>query len=134
MCADVLRVASDWLGRMFQDHASRSVVYSRGSDAVEVKASVGRTVHEVVTNLGLAIATESRDYIFPADQLVLGNGQTEPAAGDRITDLQGDGTEYVYEVMPLGKALPAIGESACFRYCDADHSMLRVFTKEVDRN
>ena len=128
MNADVLRVSSDWLGRMFQAHASRSVVYSRDSDAVEVKSTVGKTTHEVVNNLGLMIAIESRDFLIPADQLVLGNGQTEPVAGDRITDLQGDATEYVYEVMPFGK------NSVCFRYCDADHSMLRVFTKEVKQN
>jgi len=100
---------------------------------VEIKATVGRTVHEVDTNLGLAITTESRDYLFTANQLVLGDGQIEPQAGDRITELQ-DSVEYVYEVMPLGKALPVGNESPCFSYCDADHSMLRVHTKEVDRN
>ncbi len=130
---DILRTASDWLGRMFQQHASRSVIYSRDSDAVEIKASVGRTIAEVTTNLGISIEIESRDFIFPADQLVLGDGQVEPQAGDRITELQ-DSVEYVYEVMPLGKTLPVGGESACFRYCDADHSMLRVHTKQVDRN
>ncbi len=133
MCADVLKTASDWLGRMFQQHASRSVIYSRGSDSVEITATAGRTVHEVSTNLGVSVEIESRDYIFPISQLVLGDGQTEPQAGDRITELQ-DATEYVYEVMPLGKALPAIGESACYRYCDADHTTIRVHTKQVDRN
>jgi len=125
--ADLLKSASDWLGRMFQEHASRSVIYSRDSAAVAVVATVGRTVHEVTNNLGIMVASESRDFIVPANQIVLTTGQTEPQGGDRITDWQ-NSTEHIYEVMPFGK------DSKCFRYCDADHEMVRIHTKEVDRN
>jgi hypothetical protein len=124
---DMLKSASDWLGSMFQSHASRSVAYARNANSVTVTATVGKTVHEVLNNLGLTVATESRDFIIPASQIVPTGTVTEPEAGDRITDTQ-SGTDYVYEVMPFGK------KSKCFRYCDADHTTLRIHTKEVDRN
>ena len=120
---DMLKSASDWLGSMFQSHASRSVVYTRGAVTATVTATVGRTVHEVINSLGMMVATESRDFIVAASQVTQG----EPEAGDRITDTQ-SGTDYVFEVMPFGK------ESKCFRYCDADHTYMRIHTKEVDRN
>lgn len=124
---DLLKTASDWLGSMFQTHASRSVTYTRGDNTASISATVGRTVHEVMNSLGIMIATESRDFMFPTSDLVLGSVQSEPQAGDRISDVQGT-TTFVYEVMPFGK------DSRCFRYCDADHTTLRVHTKEVDRN
>ncbi len=125
--ADLLKTASDWLGSMFQTHASRSVVYSRSTSTVALSATVGRTVHEVMNSLGLVIATESRDFLFPADNLVLGGVVVEPESGDRITDTQGS-VDCVYEVMPFGPG------SQTFRYSDADHTYIRVHTKEVDRN
>lgn len=125
--ADVLKDASDWLGSMFIAHASRSVVYARGGDSVTLVASVGRTVHEVMNNLGIIVATESRDFIVTAADIEIDGSVVEPRSGDRITDTQGS-VDYVYEVMPFGK------DSRTFRYCDADHSYLRIHTKEVDRN
>ena len=41
---DVLQQGSDWLADQLKQHASRTVIYSRGADQVSVQATIGRTL------------------------------------------------------------------------------------------
>jgi len=121
--ADFLERGSAWLDEQRLKHLSRTVTYRRGEDFVEVRAAIGRTVFEVDDSVGVAERTESRDFLIPASDLVLGEQATLPKRGDHIEETQ-DATVYVYEVM-------APGQEPCWKYSDAYRRTLRVHTKQV---
>ena len=104
-------------------HLSRTVTYRRGETSAEVRAAIGRTVFEVIDSVGVAERTESRDFLIPASDLILGGVQVLPTQGDRIEETQ-DATVYVYEVM-------APGHEPCWRWSDAYRRTLRLHTKQV---
>lgn len=100
---DQLLQGAQWLDGQRHDYMSRAVVYSRGASAVEVQATIGRTVFEEAQEFGLLRRTESRDFIVRAADLVLDGEQATPAAGDQIRETDVDGSiVHVYEVMSPG--------------------------------
>jgi len=117
--ADMLQSAAEWLGRMFQQHASQPVVYRYDGQAIEVTATIGRTVHEVTDAYGITAQVETRDYLIPAEQL-----EITPQAGNQIRETLADRVE-VYEVMH-----PVAGKEP-WRWSDPHRIMRRIHTSHV---
>ena len=122
--ADVLAQGSAWLEDQRHKHMTRTVVYERGTDSVELAATVGRTEFEQADEYGTVHRIESRDYLVRTTDLVLATTQTLPKAGDRIRETDGEQT-FVYEVMAPGTERP-------FRYSDPYRKTLRIHTKLID--
>lgn len=121
--ADLLQTGSDWLEGMRTAHATRPVAYVRGTDSVEVAATVGKTVFRLDKGHGVIERVEARDYLVLAADLALGGAAALPKAGDRIREMEGD-KAFVYEVM-------APGGEPCWRWSDPYRKTLRIHTKHV---
>ena len=104
----------------------RNVKYQRGVEWVEVEATVARSIVEYITDAGVRVRAEVRDYLIKPSLLELEGVTIEPRTGDIITD-DNEGKEVVYKVLP-----DASGES--WRYTDRYHTLLRVHTKEVEED
>jgi hypothetical protein len=123
--SDLLERGSAWLEGQRHEHMTRKVTYRRGTDSVELAATIGRTVFEQVDEAegGIIHKIEARDFLVLRTDLVLGGVQTLPKAGDHICERDADGTQ-VYEVMAPGNEPP-------FRYSDPYRKTLRIHTKHV---
>ena len=121
---DLLEQSSSWLEDQRERFMSRSVIYQRGSDTVELPATVGRTIFSLDDGGGALLRVESRDYLIRTAHLILGATPQLPKRGDQIHEMQ-DGVIYVYEVM-------APGDEPHFRYSDAYRRTLRIHTKQID--
>ena len=120
---NLLQTGSDWLGDQLKAHAATEVLYVRGLEQVLVLATIGRTEFEIEDGSGVVERVQSRDYLIPAADLVLGGSQSLPEPGDQIHEAQEDRT-FVYEVM-------AAGNEPCWRYSDPYRRVLRIHTKQV---
>jgi hypothetical protein len=121
---DVLRNGSDWLADQLKTHASRPLVYRRGTQQVTVQATVGRTLLKLDDGYGgVRMEWTDRDFLIHAADLVLAGNPTLPERGDVIRETQG-GRTFVYEVMAPGKE-PA------WRWSDVFRKVLRIHTKQV---
>jgi hypothetical protein len=116
---DLLHTGSDWLAERLKAYASQSVTYSCGLASFTVPVTIGRTVFEVATDLGIVERWESRDYLVLAADLQTG----EPQRGDQIREVQNN-TTYVYEVL-------APGSEPAFRFSDPYRKTYRIHTKLV---
>ncbi len=117
--ADLLQQGSDWLAERLKATASQSVLYSRGANSNIVLATIGRTVFETTSEIGIVERWEARDYLIQAADLALG----EPRRGDQIRETR-NGTTYVYEVM-------APGNEPAYRFSDPYRKTYRIHTKLV---
>src|SRR3954466_8485975 len=115
--SDLLQQGSDWLADRLKSVASQSVVFSRGATSNSVSATIGRTLFEATSELGIVERWEARDYLIQAVDLPLG----EPRRGDQIREIQ-NGTTYVYEVM-------APGNEPAYRFSDPYRKTYRIHTK-----
>jgi hypothetical protein len=122
--ADLLQQGSDWLEDMRSAHAARPVVYLRGTDALGVAATVGKTVFRLDKGYGLTERVEARDYLILGSSLALNGEAFLPQAGDRIREISGD-QAFIYEVM-------APGGEPCWRWSDPYRRTLRIHTKQID--
>lgn len=120
---DVLEKGLAWLDDQRHAHMTRTVVYQRGADAVEIAATIGRTEFEQVDEHGVVQRLQSRDFLVRAADLVLAGAPTLPRAGDRIRETAGAQT-FVYEVMAPGNEPP-------WRFSDPYRKALRIHTKHV---
>lgn len=120
---DVLEKGLAWLDDQRHAHMTRTVVYQRGADAVEIAATIGRTEFEQVDEFGIVHKVQSRDFLVRTADLVLAGALTLPKAGDRIRETAGAQT-FVYEVMAPGNEPP-------WRYSDPYRKALRIHTKHV---
>lgn len=121
--ADLLEQASGWLEDQRHRHLTVMVTYRRGSDMVELAATIGRTVFEVDSGRGLLEKVEARDFLVLAEELVLAGETVLPERGDQVRETRGD-TVFVYEVM-------APGREPHFRWSDPYRKTLRIHTKQV---
>jgi hypothetical protein len=121
--SDLLETGTAWLKAMRLKHASRSVVYQRGSDMVEIKATISKTVFQTDKGFGVFESFESRDYLIGADALQLNGASFLPRSGDRIRETSG-GKVFIGEVMAPGK-------EPCWRWSDPYRLTLRIHTKYV---
>jgi len=119
----MLGQAAAWLDDVRAEHMTRTVTYRRGSDSVELSATVGQTVFRLTDEQGFEVRIVTRDYLIAADDLLLAGSQTEPRRGDRIEETDG-GVTRVYELLGPG------GEPE-WRWSGPNHVTLRVHTKEV---
>ena len=99
---DLLQQASDWLEDQRTRHAASTVEYVRGSQSVELPATIGKTTFEVDDGYGVLVRHESRDFLVLAADLVFDDAPALPQRGDRIREIQGE-TVFVYEVTAPGK-------------------------------
>jgi hypothetical protein len=121
--ADLIGGALEWLEGMRHKHATRSVTYIRGLDAINIQATVGRSVFQIVSGEGAAETVERRDYIIRAADLVFGGVMTLPQVGDRVREFLG-GKVQEYEVV-------ATGQEPHYRKSDPDGMALRIHTALV---
>ncbi len=96
------------------------IVYSRGASSVTITATFGRSQFMVESAGETRIEHTDRDFLFPADKLILAGQATVPHKGDRIT-VAGE----VYEALPVDR-------EQCYRCGDPQGNMIRVFTKKID--
>lgn len=120
---DLLETGSSWLENQRHQHMTRTVLYQRETDAVELAATIGRTAFEQADEFGVIHRTESRDFLVGSSDLVLAGVQALPKAGDQLRETAGDQT-FVYEVMAPGNEPP-------WRYSDPYRRTLRIHTKHV---
>jgi len=120
---DLLAQGAAWLEDQRHKHLTRTVVYQRGADTVEMLATIGRTEFEQADEFGALRRTESRDYLVRAADLVIAGDPVSPKAGDRIRETD-DGVTFIYEVMAPGNEPP-------WRYSDPYRRTLRIHTKYV---
>lgn len=120
---NLLEQGATWLEDQRHKHMTRTVTYERGTDSVELSATIGRTEFEQADEYGTVHRIEARDYLVRASDLVLGGQQTLPQAGDHIRETDGAQT-FVYEVMAPGTEPP-------WRYSDPYRKTLRIHTKHV---
>lgn len=113
--ADLLERGSRWLEDQRTKHCTRDVTYVRGSDAVVVKATVGRTQYETDDGHTVRIAFTDRDFLVLAAELVLAGTPITPQPGDRVRELR-DGQVLVWEVID-------------WRYSDPYRQSCRLTTK-----
>jgi len=121
--ADLLTRGSELIDRTRRAHLSRTVVYRRGADSVEIEATVGSTAFDRTDEYGVIHRIESRDYLVSAADLVLAGQAVTPKAGDRITET-GDTRVHEYEVM-------SPGDEPAWLYSDPQRRTLRIHTKFV---
>lgn len=122
---DLLETSSAWLEDQREQFLSRSVIYKRGADTVQVPTTIGRTVFALDDGAGGVLRTESRDYLIRTAHLVLGGAATLPQRGDQIHEMAGTDI-YIYEVM-------APGDEPHFRFSDPYRKAVRVHTKQINK-
>ena len=120
---DMLQIGVDWLNDTRNDNMTTTVNYARGALNVDISATIGRTVFEIVDEYGKARSLESKDFIIRSEDLQLGGLAVTPEPGDTITQTAGT-TDYIYEVLQLE------GEPH-FRYSDGYMLAMRIHTKLV---
>lgn len=121
---DLLDDGLAWLAEQLKAHASRTVVYRRGTDEVTVQALVGRTLLKLDDGYGgVRMEWTDRDFVIAADDLVLGGEKTLPQRGDQVRETV-DGKALVYEVL-------APGSEPEWRWSDPHRRLLRIHTKQV---
>jgi hypothetical protein len=121
--ADLIGGALEWLEGMRHKHATRPVTYIRGLDAINIQATVGRSVFQVLSGEGATETVERRDYIVRAADLRVGGAVTLPQVGDRVREILG-GQVQEYEVV-------STGQEPHYRKSDPDGMALRIHTALV---
>lgn len=120
---NALASAVDWLTRQRDASLAESVVYRRGAESVELRATIGATNFEQVDDLGVVTRVRSKDFIVRTGDALLGGQPFEPRRGDRIEQAIGDGVR-VFEVMS------AFGNPP-WRWTDGHETSMRIHTKQV---
>jgi len=122
--ADLLEQGTAWLDGMRQAHLSRTVMYQRGVETVDIAATLGSTTYEIADEAGVTVQAKATDFIVSAESLVLGGGATRPQVGDRIRVPSG-AKVLIFEVLDLGGA-------GHYRPSDPHGRMLRIHAKQID--
>lgn len=122
--ADLLQRGMAWLESQRTKFMTQAVVYQRGTDTVEVLATIGTTTFNVDDGGGALLRIESRDYLILAADLMIGETPILPKRGDRIREISGDQV-FVYEVV-------GPGDEPCWRWSDGYRQTLRIHTKQID--
>jgi hypothetical protein len=116
-----LAMAARTMGRA----AGGDVTYARAEREVWIEEAVfGRTEFQVETDNGVMLETSDRDFIFPAEKLILDGERATPLRGDLITVAEPiRDSKEVFEVLAPGGAQP-------YRYADPYGVLIRVHTKK----
>jgi hypothetical protein len=120
--ADMLSAGAAWMADQLAASASLTVAYKRAANSSQFLATIGKSVFESSGQNGVTEQWESRDYIVKTADLPYG----QPQRGDLIVEDIG-GVSVFYEVTaPRGVPL--------FHYGDAFQNLVRVHTKQSDRD
>lgn len=85
------------------------ITLMHGIDQTEPFTAVWeKRVYQIADEEGFITSHESRDFMFPKSNAVVGSDAITPRAGDRIQVTE-NGTEATYEILPIG-TLPAVEE------------------------
>lgn len=117
---------SEFLSEHRTAHMAREIEYRRGSVAITLDATPGRSVFDQQNSDGMLTRSESRDYLLRSKDLVLSGARVEPEDGDLLIDVDANGDRMSFEVRA-----PASGEPP-FRYSDPFRRTIRVHTKLVE--
>jgi hypothetical protein len=121
---DLLDSGLGWLAEKLKAHASRPVVYRRGTHEITVQGIIGRTLLKLDDGYGgVRMEWTDRDFLIAAEDLVLGGQKTLPRRGDQIRETAG-GKTLVYEVL-------APGSEPEWRWSDPHRKLLRIHTKQI---
>jgi len=121
--SEISRGGAEWLADAMNEVDSITVAYRRGETEISVLARAGRTPFESMSDNGVLIHTQSRDYLVKADDLVISEVRILPEPKDQIVETA-DGMTYTHEVNS-----PAGGD--CWQYSDASRRIIRVHTRLV---
>ncbi len=122
---DLIESGVGWLKDKLKAHASRQVVYRRGTSQTSVQAVVGRSLLKLDDGYGgVRVTWTDRDFVIAAQDLILGGNVTLPQRGDRIEQTI-DGVTHVFEVAAPG------GEPE-WRWSDPHQIMLRIHTVKLE--
>jgi hypothetical protein len=122
---DMLSEGLAWLAEKLKVHASRPIVYRRGTDEVTLQAVIGRTLLKLDDGYGgVRMEWTDRDFLIAAEDLILGGQRVLPERGDRILETH-DGKTLVFEVL-------APGNEPEWRWSDPYRTLLRIHTKLLD--
>jgi hypothetical protein len=122
--ADMLLAGLQWLQSQTQAYASVAVTYNAAAGSVGLLATVGTSLLKIANPAGgVQIVRTERDYIFPADSLVINNVVVEPAEGYTIDELWPDGITRRYQILSPG------GQEPPWRYSDPRRIQIRAHTK-----
>ena len=120
--ADLLSRGQAWLASQLKSHASREVIYGRGTSQVTVSATIGQTLLKLDDAYGgVRMEWTDRDFLIQAADLDFGSGAITPERGDWIKDTVGS-VVRTYEVAAYGGEPP-------FRTSDPFGIVLRIHTK-----
>ena len=123
---DMISQGLAWLDAQRVKFLSRMVVYQRGSESLELAATIGRTEFEQADEYGIVHKTQSRDFLVSAADLVIAGATVLPKSGDRVRETTG-GQTFVYEVLAQNQT----GERQPWRYSDPQRRTLRIHTKLI---
>jgi len=118
--SDLLGAGFAWLDQQRERFLTRSVTYSRGSQAVTVPATIGHTVFRLDTGPGVTERIEARDYLIAAAHLA---GFGLPRRGDQVIE-EAAGQRHTYEVL-------APGREPHWRWSDPNRRCYRIHTKHL---
>ena len=106
-----------------QAERSVAVTYARAAATVSLEPLPGKSEFERFDHRGTKTTYHSRDFLILATDLVISGSQTEPAAGDEITEDDGT-TIHTFEVLPFGEGQP-------WRHADQHRTIYRIHTKRT---
>jgi hypothetical protein len=90
-----------WLTQKLQDFDSVAVVYARGVERIDVKATLGTKLLKISDGAGgFRMQWVDMDFIIPCASLVLSGRTVEPRKGDVIELTRGEETAR-FEVLPI---------------------------------
>lgn len=121
MAGNMLNKGAKWLQDKRDEHMSEEVVYRRRGNEIPIRATIGKTMFDLMNESGIVERVESRDFIFKRDYLIINGERTLPQEGDQIDQVM-YGKTYTYRVLSLG------GEPQ-YRFSDSFNREFRVHTK-----
>lgn len=122
---DLIESGVGWLKDKLKAHASRQVVYRRGTSEASVRAVVGRSLLKLDDGYGgIRMVWTDRDFLIAAEDLILDGARTLPQRGDQIEQII-DGTKHIFEVL-------APGNEPEWRWSDPHQTILRIHTTKLN--
>lgn len=117
---DLIGNGMEWLSEQRRKHLAVDVYYCRGSSAVQLRATRGRSRFEVMGADGVSVSIETDDFIINVVDLEIDGQPVTPEASDFIVVGELDnGLQYHVRARP---GLPT------HRYTDQFRNSFRVFT------
>ena len=126
--AMLVRTAQKAAGVQQASGASGALIYTDLNSLLTVDltgmAWVGRTVYRSNIEGNASVEYGDRDYLIPAEALILGGVQVEPVRGNIFTETL-EGVSETYKIIS-----PEDGDPA-WRWSDPQHTIYRVHCKQV---